>query len=124
MPTNKNFGYTFVVLFGVLQLYLFFSNFYFSFFLFGFTLLLLFITFFFSKYLIYPNRMWYLFGLLFGRVMTPLILSIIFLCFFVPASFFMQVISRDVLNLKFNRKKSSSYWVPKKTVNSTFEDQY
>jgi hypothetical protein len=65
-----------------------------------------------SEWLSPLNRAWMRFGELVGKVVSPIILSLIFFSIFVPMSLFFKLIGRD--ELKLRRVPSTSYWVEKK----------
>ena len=124
MPTNRNFGLTFLVVLILIQVWVFFFYSFSNKLFIIFTLILFFTTYFFSKILYYPNRLWYLFGIGISKITSPIILSIIFLFLFVPISFFMRIVKRDILNLNFDPNDKASYWIKKKSLNSNIKNQY
>ena len=65
-----------------------------------------------SEWLSPLNRAWMRLGELLGKVVSPIILSLIFFSIFVPVSLFFKLIGRD--ELKLRRVPSTSYWVEKK----------
>ena len=66
--------------------------------------------------LVYPpvlrplNRLWFLFGIFLSRVMTPIVMGLVFILTVVPTAMVMRLRDRDVLSLKLNRK-AKSYWI-------------
>ena len=75
-----------------------------------------------SKFLNPLNKLWFKFGLLLGRVVSPLIMGIIFFLVVTPIAFIMKVIGKDLLNLKFNDNKS--YWIEKTGPKSKMKNQF
>ena len=65
-----------------------------------------------SEWLSPFNRAWMRFGELLGKVVSPILLSLIFFSIFVPVSLFFKLIGRD--ELKLRRTPSTSYWVERK----------
>lgn len=57
-----------------------------------------------------PNRWWFRFGLLLHRVVSPLVLGLIYFGLFTPVALGMRLFKRDALHRKFEPGKSS-YWV-------------
>jgi Saxitoxin biosynthesis operon protein SxtJ len=55
------------------------------------------------------NRAWFLLGRLMGRVVSPIVLGIIFFGLLTPITFITRLAGRDELQLKRNSKKS--YWL-------------
>jgi hypothetical protein len=61
--------------------------------------------------LLHPlNRLWFAFGLLLGRVMTPVVMGLLFVLAVVPTALVMRLRGRDLLRLKIDRE-SKSYWI-------------
>ena len=75
-----------------------------------------------SKVLTPLNKLWFKFGLLLGKVVSPLIMSIIFFLVVTPTALIMRIIGKDLLNLKFNNKKS--YWIEKTGPKSKMKNQF
>ena len=68
------------------------------------------------------NKLWFKFGLLLGKVVSPLIMGIIFFLVVTPTALIMRIIGKDLLSLKFNNKKS--YWIEKTGPKSKMKDQF
>jgi len=68
------------------------------------------------------NKLWFKFGLLLGKVVSPLIMGIIFFLLVTPTGLIMRIIGKDLLNLKFNNKKS--YWIEKTGPKSKMKNQF
>jgi hypothetical protein len=56
------------------------------------------------------NRLWLKFGELLHRIVSPVILGIMFFGVITPVGWLMRLAGKDILSLKFNRE-ASSYWV-------------
>ena len=75
-----------------------------------------------SKILTPLNKLWFKFGLLLGRIVSPIIMGIIFFLVVTPIGFIMRIIGKDLLNLKFNKDKS--YWIKKTGPKSKMKNQF
>ena len=75
-----------------------------------------------SKVLTPLNKIWFRFGILLGKIISPLVMAIIFFFVVTPIGLLMRFIGKDVLNLKFNNDKS--YWVEKKGPKSKMKNQF
>ena len=75
-----------------------------------------------SKVLTPLNKLWFKFGLLLGKIVSPLIMGIIFFFVVTPTAFIMRIIGKDLLNLKFNNKKT--YWIEKTGPKSKMKNQF
>ena len=73
--------------------------------------------------ILYPlNKIWFKFGLLLGRIVSPLVMAIIFFLVVTPIGLLMRILNKDLLNLKFN--KSKSYWIKKNEQKSKMKNQF
>ena len=68
------------------------------------------------------NKIWFKFGILLGKIVSPLIMGIIFFLVVTPIGFIMRLLGKDVLNLKYNKNKS--YWIEKKGPKSKMKNQF
>ena len=75
-----------------------------------------------SKILTPLNRLWFKFGLLLGKFISPLIMGIIFFVVVTPIGIIMRLFKKDLLNLKFNEKET--YWIEKKGPKSKMKNQF
>ena len=75
-----------------------------------------------SKILDPLNILWFKFGILLGKIISPIIMGIIFFIVVTPIGFAMRIIGKDLLNLKFNKGKS--YWVEKTGPKSKMKNQF
>ena len=75
-----------------------------------------------SKVLIPLNKIWFRFGIFLGKIISPLVMAIIFFFVVTPIGLLMRFIGKDVLNLKFNNDKS--YWIEKKGPKSKMKNQF
>ena len=56
------------------------------------------------------NRLWLRFGLLLHRIVSPLILGIMFFLVVTPMGLLMRALGKDPLRLRFDRH-AASYWI-------------
>ena len=75
-----------------------------------------------SKLLTPLNRIWFKFGLLLGKFISPLIMGIIFFVVVTPIGIIMRLLKKDLLNLKYNKKKT--YWIDKSGPKSKMKNQF
>ena len=75
-----------------------------------------------SKILAPLNKIWFKFGILLGRIVSPLIMGIIFFLVVTPIGFIMRLLGKDLLNLKYNKNKS--YWIKKNGPKSKMKNQF
>ena len=75
-----------------------------------------------SKILAPLNKIWFKFGILLGKIVSPLVMGIIFFLVVTPIGFIMRLLGKDVLNLKYNKNKS--YWIEKNGPKSKMKNQF
>ena len=75
-----------------------------------------------SKILAPLNKIWFKFGILLGKIVSPLIMGIIFFLVVTPIGLLMRLLGKDLLNLKYNRNKS--YWIEKNGPKSKMKNQF
>ena len=75
-----------------------------------------------SKILNPLNKLWFKFGIFLGKIVSPLIMGIIFFLVVTPIGLLMRLLGKDLLNLKFNNNKS--YWIDKDGPKSKMKNQF
>ena len=75
-----------------------------------------------SKILSPLNKLWFKFGIFLGKIISPLIMGVIFFLVVTPIGFIMRLLGKDVLNLKYQDKKS--YWIEKTGPKSKMKNQF
>ena len=56
------------------------------------------------------NRLWFLLGMMLGKIMTPVVMSLLFFVVVTPVGFLMRAFGQDPLRLKRERN-AESYWI-------------
>ena len=75
-----------------------------------------------SKFLSPLNKIWFKFGLFLGKIISPIVMGLIFFLVVTPIGLFMRLLGKDLLNLK--NKKVSSYWIEKNGPKSKMKNQF
>ncbi len=75
-----------------------------------------------SKILTPLNKLWFRFGIFLGKIFSPLIMGIIFFLVVTPTGLIMRLLQKDILALKYNKKKS--YWIEKTGPKSKMKNQF
>jgi len=75
-----------------------------------------------SKILTPLNILWFKFGIFLGKIVTPIVMGVIFFFVVTPIGLIMRVLGKDLLNLKYNLNKS--YWIKKSGPKSKMKDQF
>ena len=110
LPSNKKFGFFFTLIFAAVSAYFYNSeNMTLSFVFVAVSFIFLVITIMRAALLLPLNKLWMQFGFLLGRIISPLVLGIMFFGLFTPIATLMRLIGRDELRLKLSNK--SSHWI-------------
>ena len=68
------------------------------------------------------NKLWFKFGILLGKLISPFVMGIIFFLVVTPIGLIMRLLGKDVLNLKYSKNKS--YWIEKNGPKSKMKNQF
>ena len=122
VSSNRSFGIVFFVVFLLIALYPLTYNGEIRIWSSIISLIFLFLGLLNSKILAPLNNLWFKFGLLLGKIISPFIMGIIFFLVVTPIGYIMRLLGKDVLNLKYN--KSRSYWIEKNGPKSKMKNQF
>ena len=75
-----------------------------------------------SKILTPFNILWMKFGLLLGKIVSPIVMGFVFFGVVTPISIIMKLLRKDLLNLKRNKKET--YWLKKEEIKSNMKNQF
>tara|TARA_B000000532_G_C18631943_1_gene304469 strand:- start:56 stop:448 length:393 start_codon:yes stop_codon:yes gene_type:complete len=120
--SNRSFGIVFFIVFLLISLYPLLNDEYLRIWSLIISLTFLILGLFNSRLLTPLNKIWFKFGLFLGKLISPLIMGIIFFLVVTPIGLLMRMIGKDLLNLKFNTNKS--YWIEKDGVKSKMKNQF
>ena len=76
-----------------------------------------------SKILTPLNKLWFKFGVILGKIISPIIMGIIFFLVVTPIGLIIKVLGKDLLRLKYN-KKNNTYWIEKNGPKSKMKNQF
>ena len=127
LPSNRAFGTLFIGVFAILACYGYFRGWDFSFVLAYLICLATFLllTLFMPKSLAPFNRAWYQLGLLMGKVVSPIVLGVLFFLVITPVALVMRLVGRDAL--KIRKQNVNTYWVdrlPPGPEPESFKEQF
>ena len=120
--SNKSFGIVFFIVFLLIAIYPLINNDELRIWSLVVSIIFLILGLINSKVLTPLNKLWFKFGLLLGKAISPLIMGIIFFLVVTPTALIMRIIGKDLLNLKFNNK--NSYWIEKTGPKSKMKNQF
>ena len=107
--SNKNFGLTFFIVFLIISFWPLMHNEQIRIWSLVIALIFLILGMSNSKILTPLNAIWFKFGLFLGKIVSPIVMGIIFFLVVTPISIVMKIFGKDLLNLKYN--KNNSYWI-------------
>ena len=120
--SNKSFGIVFFIVFLLISLYPLINQENIRIWSLIISLIFLILGLLNSKILNPFNKLWFKFGMTLGRIISPMIMCIIFFFVVTPIALIMKLSKKDLLNLKFN--KTSTYWIEKSGPKSKMKNQF
>ena len=70
------------------------------------------------------NFIWYNFGLILGKFVSPIIMGIVYFIVVFPTFLFIKLFKKNYLNLKYDNSKES-YWITnQKNIQNSMKDQF
>ena len=68
------------------------------------------------------NRIWFKFGIILGRIVSPTVMGLVFFLVVTPTSLILRLFKKDNLNLKKNDNRT--YWIEKSDKKSNMKNQF
>ena len=122
ISSNRSFGIVFFIVFLIIALYPKINNQDLRLWSLVISILFLILGLTKSKILAPLNKVWFKFGIFLGKIVSPVIMGIIFFLVVTPTGIIMRLLRKDLLNLKFDKKKS--YWIEKNSPKSKMKNQF
>ena len=123
LGSNRSFGIVFFIVFVLIAIYPLINQGEVRIWSLIISFLFLFLGILNSKILTPLNKLWFRFGLFLGKIISPIIMAVIFFLVVTPIGLLMRLFGKDVLNLKLNKKKTS-YWIEKVGPKSKMKNQF
>ncbi len=120
--SNKSFGIVFCIFFLIISLYPLINGEsirLWSIILSGIFLILGLLN---SRVLTPLNILWFKFGILLGRFISPIVMGLVFFLVVTPTGIIMRLFKKDLLKLKKNN--SNTYWINKEESKSDMKNQF
>ena len=121
--SNKSFGIVFFLVFLLISIYPLTNNENVRYWSLIVSLIFLILGLLNSAILSTLNKLWFKFGILLGKIVSPLVMGIIFFLVVTPIGLLMKIFKKDLLNLTFNDKKKT-YWIEKTEPKSKMKNQF
>ena len=68
------------------------------------------------------KQLWFKFGLLLGKFISPIVMGFVFFIVVTPTGLIMKLLKKDILKLQKNTSKT--YWIEKPKINSEMKNQF
>jgi len=75
------------------------------------------------KVLVFPNKLWFKFGLLLGSIVAPIIMAFVYFFTVLPTGLIMRLLGKDLLKQKLD-KNAKSYWIERKEPMGSMKNQF
>ena len=122
LPSNRNFGIVFSVFFFIIGLFPILDEGKIRYWAIVIGIIFLILGLLNSSKLQLLNNVWTKFGLLLGKVFSPIILSFIFFLIIAPIAILLKIYKKDILLLKKNKK--NTYWIKYNNEYDNFNNQF
>ena len=122
ISSNRSFGIVFFIVFLLVALYPLLNNENPRIWSLILSVIFLFLGIINSKILNPLNILWFKFGILLGKIVSPIVMGVIYFLVVTPTGLLMRLFGKDILNLKFNNEKS--YWIEKTGPKSKMKNQF
>jgi len=120
--TNKSFGIVFFVFFFIVSMFPLLNDGNIRFWSLIISIIFLILGILNSKILTPLNQIWFKFGILLGRFVSPVVMGIVFFAIVTPTSVIMRILQKNLLNLKKSNKKT--YWIERSKIKSKMKNQF
>lgn len=75
-----------------------------------------------SKILTPLNILWFKFGMMLGKYVSPIVMGLVFFLVVTPTGFIMRIFNKDLLKLK--KRNINSYWIKRDDQKSDMKNQF
>ena len=122
VSSNRSFGIVFFVVFLIVALWPLKNNLDIRIWSLIISFIFLILGIFNSKLLSPLNKIWFKFGILLGKIISPIVMGLIFFTVVTPTAIILKIFKKDVLSLK--KSKSNSYWKKKTNYKTGMKNQF
>jgi len=75
------------------------------------------------KILNLSNKLWFKFGILFGSIIAPIVMALVYFITVLPTGIIMRLLGKNLLKQKLD-KNTKSYWIERKEPMVTMKNQF
>lgn len=118
---NITFGILFFVFFLIIGLYPLISNEPIRIWSIIVSLVFLVVTIIKPNFFTFLNKLWIKFGILLGKIISPIVMGLVFFFVVTPIGIFVKILKKDVMGLK---RGQSSYWITREDKIQSMKKQF
>jgi hypothetical protein len=67
------------------------------------------------------NKLWIQFGILLGKIISPIVMGLVFFCVVTPIGMLVRIFKKDVMGLK---RRANSYWINRENKPQSMKKQF
>jgi len=121
--SEKSFGIVFSVVFLIVALYPLINSEDLRIWALVASIIFFFLAFIAPKVLVFPNKLWFKFGLLLGSIVAPIVMAFVYFVTVLPTGLIMRLLGKDLLKQKLD-KNAKSYWVKRDEPMGSMKNQF
>jgi hypothetical protein len=122
-PSEKSFGIVFSIVFLIVALYPLINSEGLRIWALVASIIFFFLAFIAPKVLVFPNKLWFKFGLLLGSIVAPIVMAIVYFVTVLPTGLIMRIFDKDLLKQKPD-KNAKSYWIERSELMGSMKNQF
>ena len=122
ISSNRSFGIVFFIFFLIIAIYPLLEDDEIRIWSFILSLIFLILGLINSEFLTPLNKLWFKVGLLLGKLISPIVIGLIFFFVVTPTGLILKLLKKDILKLRKNSSKT--YWVERPKIKSEMKNQF
>ena len=122
ISSNRSFGIVFFIFFLIIAIYPLLESGGIRIWSFILSLIFLILGLINSEILTPLKQLWFKFGLLLGKFISPIVMGFVFFIVVTPTGLIMKLLKKDILKLQKNSSKT--YWVERPKIKSEMKNQF
>ena len=121
--SNRSFGLLFFIVFLILGLWPLKSGENLNFYFLAISMIFLILGLINSKLLSPFNKFWIKLGVILGNIIAPIVMALVYFVILTPVSLILRLFGKDLLALRFLKKKET-YWITRKKTLGSMKKQF
>ena len=121
--STKSFGIVFSIVFLIVAIYPLINSEGLRIWALVASIIFFFLAFIAPKVLVFPNKLWFKFGLLLGSIVAPIVMAFVYFVTVLPTGLIMRLLGKDLLKQKLD-KNAKSYWVKRSEPMGSMKNQF